>query len=224
MLTSAEEQQVAQVESELSKEARLKFERDRRIKLGLVVVQLGGATFDEVFPDGLRNRPELTCIIGVPRRSWWTFLKSWFMRPVVTPLPAPPLNERAEPEQPAEPAVVTVPKSGLPTLNFSPLPDEVVNGLHRDVRKERAELLAAEEAIHDLLMRIEETRHQYLTPGASVCGRELELVGRCYAAANAADTKQKGSRPSRRILACGPLVNQLQRCAEREVEAFVGSE
>ena len=220
-----------------------KLNHERQVKLGLLVVQLGGATFNEVFPDGLRHRPELTCIIGKPKRpSWWSLLLNLFVRqqrvarpfePVVVVDPIEtgevPVTEEVTPIVEEKPKG----REGLPKLNFSPLPDSVVAILHPAVQRDRSELLSAEAVIHNELQRIEETRYKYLVPDVSMqrCQGEIQLVGRCYVEANRADAQRAkrndaatDAQGSRRVLQCADLVKQLQVCAEREVEAFATSD
>jgi hypothetical protein len=229
--TVAVEQPTPAEENALSKEARVKKEQERHVKLGMLVVQLGGASFDEVFPDGLKNPPELTCIIGKPQRpSWWSILMGLFARRQALPPVAPPIVdttfESESEEQQPPPEVKPSVRQGLPTLDFSPLPDAVVRTLHADVQRERKELLEAEAAIHEQLQRLEETRYQYLAPdmASQRCANEIRLVARCYAETNAADGKMRDAQGSRRVLSCAPLVRQLQLCAELEVEAFATSD
>ncbi|KPA73811.1 putative mitochondrial hypothetical protein [Leptomonas pyrrhocoris] len=136
-----------------------------------------------------------------------------------------------------EPTVKPKKKKGLPTVDMRPLKDDEVAALTPAVQDDRAKLLKTEAHLHTALQNIEDTRYRYLVPSRELhCEAEVAAVVRCYserheafAAATAAALKaQSAAEPSECVhapatanpvvradlLACGPDVQRLKRCAE----------
>jgi hypothetical protein len=137
----------------------------------------------------------------------------------------------------AEPHVKPRKKAGLPTVNMRPLTDDEVAVLTPAVQEDRGKLLKAEEHIHKMLQNIEDTRYRYLVPSRDLhCEAEVVAVVRCYAerqqAAAALKAKNgvaaggvdgipaEGAVVRSDLLACGPSVQQLKKCAEAMAMAY----
>lgn len=133
-----------------------------------------------------------------------------------------------------EPKVKPKKKKGLPTVDMRPLSDDEAATLTLTVQEDRAKVMKAEEHLHKALQDIEDTRYRYLVPSRDLqCEAEVIAVVQCYserhqAAAAAAQKAKSSAAPSDNIvaplkvntavranlLACGPDVQRLKKCAE----------
>lgn len=201
----------------------------RRYKLGMLVVALGIAPEQEVFPKGLDNsvplRPVSPGNTGAP------------VRPPATPaaINAGAPSEMVKPSAPKSapiaqpsPAVVStlpptpaVSKATAPKVSLPPVAP------HPKVDDARNVLLKHETNIHNMLQTIEETRETYLQVAPPECTKEMESVVRCYEHFNRGEAKliskksKNVSAPN--VLQCAPFVDALSTCASKLASALAAA-
>ncbi|RNF27427.1 uncharacterized protein Tco025E_00357 [Trypanosoma conorhini] len=189
-------------------------ERERQIKLGLLVVRLGGAKENNVFgARGLTVPPRDLLVIHRPeddaaaRRPFkWYDPISWFLsgpRPSPMTWSASSAVKKSSPPTAAASVVADASvaaavatataatsatarkKRPLPPVDMHPLKDAAT--LEPAVGEERAKLLKDEASVHSVLDRIEEARYAYLVPSQELrCEAEVMSVLQCYMNGNAA--------------------------------------
>jgi len=176
----------------------IRKEHEHRVKLGLLVVNLGIAPMEEIFPRGLKHVPEL--LPARPRLQG-----------------APPPQPTAQQQQSPPPIVEAKIIENVPTTQEPcPLVQQIPAPSHPATNALRKKLNVMEGEIQQRLRNLAASRDKYLNADRVhiPCLEEEQAVLQCYQR-----VRISGSHD---VVPCYDIVQAFKKCAERMNVAFAG--